>query len=355
MPRIPVDPHTITPDWLSEILEADVRACKLEQIGIGVGLLGRLYRVHLVGGAGMPATVIVKIPTLDLTARTKLCEDLEMYLREVRFYQEIGLANPLPPARQYFAAFDETTHDFVLVLEDLDRLRLADQLVGCSAADAATVVDAIAAHHAFWWENDRLASLPWLVAYTHPPFVAAVTENYRAAWPKFLDRVGCDLPPEIREYGERFQHTLPWFLEQITRPPQTFLHGDLRLDQLFFGVRADDPPLTALDWQLSARGRGAYDLAYFLSQSLTTETRRACEEALLERYAARLAQHGITYPREQLRQDYRLTTAWCFIYPVMAGGRIEIVNDRNRDLARTMLLRAVAALEDHDGLSLGPD
>ncbi|MDT5281832.1 MAG: hypothetical protein QOJ20_3027 [Mycobacterium sp.] len=60
-------------------------------------------------------------------SRSTTCEDLEFYLREVRFYQEIGLANPLRPARPYFAAFDETTHDFVLVLEDLGRLRLADQ------------------------------------------------------------------------------------------------------------------------------------------------------------------------------------------------------------------------------------
>jgi hypothetical protein len=53
-------------------------------------------------------------------------------------YQEIGLANPLRPAHPYFAAFDETTHDFDLVLEDLGRLRVADQTVGCAAADVET-------------------------------------------------------------------------------------------------------------------------------------------------------------------------------------------------------------------------
>ena len=39
----------------------------------------------------------------------------------------------------------------------------------------------------------------------------------------------------------------------------------------------------------------------------------------------------------------------------MAEGRIEIVNDRNQQLTRTMLNRSVAAIEDHDGLSLRPD
>jgi hypothetical protein len=147
MAKIPVDPLSVTPAWLSEVLEADVRECELEQIAIGVGLLGRLFRAHLDGGPGVPATVIVKLPMLDVRVRAEICEDLEFYLSEVRFYEEIGLANPLRPARPYFAAFDETTHDFVLVLEDLGRLRLSDQTVGCSAADAETVIDAIARHH----------------------------------------------------------------------------------------------------------------------------------------------------------------------------------------------------------------
>src|SRR4051812_7230446 len=131
MAKIPVDPVSVTAAWLSEALQADVRGCELEQIAIGVGLLGRLFRAHLDGGPDVPATVVVKLPTLDTTARRNLCEELEFYLREVRFYEEIGLANPLRPARPYFAAFDEATHDFVLVLEDLGRLRLTDQIVGC--------------------------------------------------------------------------------------------------------------------------------------------------------------------------------------------------------------------------------
>ncbi|WP_253867984.1 ecdysteroid 22-kinase family protein [Mycobacterium sp. GA-1285] len=328
--------------------------CKLEQFGIGVGLLGRLYRAHLDGDPDLPSTVVVKLPTLDVTARTNLCENLEFYRREVRFYQEIGAANPVPPARSYFAAFDEATHDFVLVLEDLARLRNVDQLIGCSVDDAEIVVDAIARHHAYWWESDRLEALPWLKAHTEPPFPDVAISNYQAAWPKCVERLGSELTPAIREYGNRFATLVPWFLEEVSRRPQTFLHGDLRLDQMFFATSAGDPPLTVLDWQVTNKGRGAFDVGYFLSQSLTPETRRTCEDELLARYRGRLAEHKIDYPAEQLRQDYRIATAWCFVYPVMAEGRIEIVNDRNKRLVRAMFRRAAAALEDHDAFSLGP-
>ena len=99
LPLIPDGPASITAEWLSEVLGAHVDACKVEQIGIGVGLLGRLFRVHLDGGSDVPATVVVKLPTLDVKARSTICEELDFYPREVAFYQQIGLANPLPPAR----------------------------------------------------------------------------------------------------------------------------------------------------------------------------------------------------------------------------------------------------------------
>jgi Ecdysteroid kinase-like family len=355
MGKIPVEPLAVTATWLSEVLEADVRECELEQIAIGVGLLGRLFRAHLVGGPDVPATVVIKLPTLDTTARTNLCEELEFYLREVRFYEEIGLANPLRPARPYFAAFDEATHDFVLVLEDLGRLRVADQIAGCSAADAETVIDAIARHHAHWWDNDRLASLSWLKAYRDPPLSVGIARNYKVAWTRFVERAGPDLFPTTREYGERFASSMSWFLGEISRPPRTFLHGDLRLDQLFFAVDPDDAPVTAVDWQVTASGRGAYDLAYFLSQSLTADTRRSCEDGLLERYIERLADLGIDYPVVELRRDYRIATAWCFIYPVMSIGRIEVANGRQSEWNHTILDRSLTAIDDLDCWSLGSD
>ena len=355
MPRFPHGPESITVSWLSDVLGADVRKCELEQIGIGVGLLGRLFRVRLHGGPNLPASVVVKLPTLDTQARTALCEDLEFYLSEVRFYQEIGCANPLPPARVYFAAFDETTHDFVLVLEDLGRLRLADQTLGCTIADAETVVDAIAGQHAHWWDSQRFASMAWLKTYATAKFPARIADNFEAGWPRFVKLVGADLSPAMRDFGERFPSMVPWFCDELARPPRTLLHGDLRLDQLFFAVSAHDAPVTALDWQITGIGRGAYDLAYFLSQSLPTESRRKDEQQLIERYAERLAAHGVDYPSDELRRDYRLTTAFCFIYPVIVGGRIEMANDRQRELLHIIFNRAAAAIEDHDAMALRPD
>lgn len=355
MPTIPADPASLTPAWFSEILGADVRGCRVEQIGVGVGLLGRLFRVHLDGSPDVPATVVVKMPTLDVVARKTLCETGDLYRREIGFYREIGPADPLPSARPFYARFDDATHDFVLVLEDLGRLRSVDQVRGCSAADAATVIDAIARHHAHWWDSPRLEALTWLTPLAAPPLSDVVRLNYRDSWPKCRELLGGRLSPAMVDFGDRFFDSIPWLLSRLGRPPHTFLHGDLRLDQMFFGVTPDDPPVTVLDWQLTCTGRGAYDVGYFLSQSLTPDTRRSCEDGLLDRYAARLTEHGIDYPREELIRDYRLATAWCFVHPVLAAGRIDIANERQLRLLQTIFDGAATAIEDHDAFALRPD
>ena len=169
---IPVDPSSITAEWLSEVLGADVQAMQgrtdrhrrrtarpvvpgTPRRRAGPAGDGRREASHARHhGAGEP----LRGRSSSTCARSAST-------------RRSALTNPLRPARHYFAAFDEATHDFVLVLEDLGRLRLADQIVGLHRVDdAETVIDAIARHHAYWWDNDRLASLPWLKTYTTPPF-----------------------------------------------------------------------------------------------------------------------------------------------------------------------------------------
>jgi hypothetical protein len=56
-----------------------------------------------------------------------------------------------------------------------------------------------------------------------------------------------------------------------------------------------------------------------------------------------------------LFHDYRLTIAMCFAYPVIAAGRIDVANNRQLKLLRTMMSGSASAIEDHDALALRPD
>lgn len=349
----PREPEGLTAEWLSEALGFAVRGFDAEQFAVGVGLLGRLYRIILDADGG-PRSVVAKFPTLDRTARVNVCEAQNFYEKEVRFYQQVGADNPLRAPHCYFAAFDEATHDFVLLLEDLDSLRLADQVAGCSIEDAEVVIDGIADHHAHWWESNRFESMPWLYRPADPPVPETLVAMFEGAWPRFLEGVEGHISDDLRRFGERFSDLVPWFMEEQSRPPLTFLHGDLRLDQLFFGVGERDAPVTAVDWQITARGRGGCDVAFFLSQSLATSTRRAHEERLVVRYHERLHAAGVDYPLDELWNDYRRTVAFCFCYPVVGAGQIDLANERQRDLLARMLEGAAVAIDDHDALDLLP-
>ena len=59
--------------------------------------------------------------------------------------------------------------------------------------------------------------------------------------------------------------------------PSTLIHSDLRADNLLFSP--DGTAVTLVDWQGAGIGPPAWDLAYFLSQSLDVDTRRANEHA----------------------------------------------------------------------------
>jgi len=345
----PHEPEALSASWLSEVLGGSVDDFELEQIGVGVGLLGRLYRVTL-RGDGVPSSVVAKFPTLDEGARMHVVAPMNFYEKEVRFYQTTANETPLGTPEVYFAGFDSDSGDFLILLEDLASLRMADQTVGCQLDDAKKIVEAIADHHARWWGADTMSGLDWLPIFADPPTPMVVGGMFKNAWPKFLEGFADQLTDDVRAFGERFPDAIGWFLDTGREEPQTFIHGDLRLDNVFFG-----DCVTVIDWQIAGRGPGGYDIAYFLSQSLTPDARRTCERDLIERYRQRLKSKGADYPEDKLLLDYRRTVAHCFCYPVIATGTIELANDRARALVGGMLAGAMAAIEDHQALSTWPD
>ena len=349
-PAIPLALSDLTPAWLTAALrdgghlgDASVVSARVEAIGQGVGVLCQLARIALdydrpVPGA--PARVVAKLPTADPQTRG-MVSLFRFYEREVRFYRELAPALALATPRCWASAWDAESGDFALLLDDLGD-RVGDQLAGCSAAEAALVVDQLSGLHAAWWGSPRLAELPWL-----PPVDSEVNRMglglYPQAWASFLDRFGGAVSPVARAYGERLGDRVLPLLDEIAGGPQTVCHGDVRLDNLFFGARS----LTFIDWQIAGRAVGTYDVAYFLSQSLAPDVRRGCERDLLARYHAALVAGGVRgYDFAQCEADSRRAVVFCFVYPVMAGGLGDLGNARGRALATAMAERSAAALSD---------
>ena len=152
---------------------------------------------------------------------------------------------------------------------------------------------------------------------------------------------------------ELLRSRLAYVLATLAGGPRTLIHADLHLDNVIFDGRGNARSAVVLDWQTACIGSPAWDVALFLFDSLSIDDRRAAENALLQRYATLLAEHGVGgYTVEELRADCRLALlAW------LAGtvGWLTSLDateltDRERALQEAVLAdgRLVAALLDHD-------
>ncbi len=135
----------------------------------------------------------------------------------------------------------------------------------------------------------------------------------------------------------------------IGRRVQTLIHGDVRLDNLMF----DESHIILLDWALTI-STGLHDVAYLLSQNVTTDERRAHEPELIEHYQRRLAENGVEYPLEKCWEDYRVGVLYMFCYAVVIAGTLDPANERGASFMEKLVERASATMMDHDILSMLP-
>jgi hypothetical protein len=343
---IPVSLDDFTPEWLSAALGEKVTAVEIEPVGQGVGILGLLARLYVTSGGAPPRTMIAKIASPN-PETVGIAVHYGFYLNEVQFYRECSTTPGLRVPAAYYSDINDDGTAFVLLLEDLAVARIEDQVSGCPPEDAAHVMDAAAALHSFWWQSPKLDDLTWLRPINNDAYKSSA-QQYTAVWPGFVERYGARVPASALDVASRFPDFVADVFDwTIDTQPTTIAHTDLRLDNLFF-AHPDGSAVTIIDWQLSVRGMGAFDVSYFIAESLATEDRRAHERALLERYHAGLVAGGVTdYSFDQLYDHYRLSLLTQLSIPVI-GSSMDPGNERGMRLFDAAVARLFTAIDDHD-------
>lgn len=358
LPKVPLKLSELTPEWLTQALrangaitEARVIEVKREPLGEGEGFLGQLERLHLsydvaLPGAGAPATVIAKLPSLVAKNRV-MAELLGAYEREILFYRELAPKLPCRMPRVYYGEMDHnplskhapkiiawldrrpswviglvmlltmlmvrvSRRGYALLMEDLAPAEVGDQVAGASPERCRDALVELAALHAALWQSPELDAHYWLAR--QDIAIHSIGLLYRRSRPRFADRFLAQ-HPELGPY-------LDWLDEnadELARcfhgtSPHSLLHMDYRLDNLFFGEPAgkpaensgDDPGITVVDWQVVGRGPGIYDVAYFIMGSLAPEVGGDVEAELVVAYHQALVAGGVAdYPLERCQFDYQ--------------------------------------------------
>ena len=353
-------PEDITPAWLTGVLQSghlgeytEVTDVEVEAIGVGVGLLGRLFRATVAGSSNLPPSVVVKLAA-TAPETTGVAMSFRFYEREVGFYSTLARRTPMTVPAPHYAAIDVANVQFTIVMEDIGDRELVDQLIGPTVEEAELAMTTLAAHHAAFWESSALDHHDWILAASDEPNPTALEQQANAAWQPLLARAGHLVPDAVRDVLPLMGAAARPLLETMSEGPRTLIHGDYRLDNLLFAGAESDPPLTVLDWQILGKARAGWDVAYFMTQSLPVEMRRAEEDALVRLYHDTLVGAGVTdYSFDTLWDDYRLAALFGIHYP-LGTALLELANDRAVQLADAMLERSVAAIVDLDALDLMP-
>ncbi|MEM7338266.1 MAG: phosphotransferase [Actinomycetota bacterium] len=360
---LPATIDEVDAEWMTSVFRTSgalseagsVTSLSVEPFAVGVGFLSLLYRVtpsYAGDAAGAPETVIVKMVT-DMETQRGIADALQFYQRELRFYREVAPTVGFGTATMHAAIMGEGTTDFVLVMEDLSNLRALDQLEGVSAEDALVSAATMAEFHAIHWGSDLNDLATTFLPFDNPIYRAALPDVFASGWDTCKAEAGDLLTPEVIAFGDRFGELVPFFIEQVGHgDDMTLMHGDWRADNLM--MNDDDGTLTVVDFQISGTGVGIYDLGYFMSQSLEPEVRREASSSIVDRYLETLDGAGITYDRARMMRIFKLTTAWCLIYPVSSFASFDELPEHTQALARAFLRRSVTAMLDEDALSLLP-
>jgi hypothetical protein len=332
---LPARAADLTAEWLSEVLGGQVSSFTVTDVGTGVGIFGEIVRVTLVGEPGLPASLIAKFPTTD-PANRPTGDALGIYEREVRFFRDIAPITPLRVPHAYVADFDAATGAYVLLLEDLARFEMGDQVRGVTAGQAERIVDGLVTLHAAWWERTELHALDWLPTAADPMYLAAVPPIYAAGLPvlerDWESRVGSDAVALAGRIAPKFADVMG----RLADAPNTFLHTDTRLDNFFF----DEGEPIFIDWQLAVRGRGPADVAYLIGSSMNVDVQRLHWERLVRRYHDGLMAAGVTgYPWERCLREYRESVLYYTCSPLSLIGTFTAGNERGAAMTEAFTVR----------------
>ena len=191
--------------------------------------------------------------------------------------------------------------------------------------------------------------MDWLAPVDHEAFAHV----YQQQWEPFRTKLAVRLPARLETLGTRVLDRLADYHRWLSSPPTCLVHGDFRLDNLFFADDRARRPLTIFDWQVAVRGRGVSDVAYFAAFCLPIEVRRHIEPDLVQHYHEELIAGGVRgYSREQCWLDYRLATLNALVRLIGAGGLLDFSSERGALLADALIERTDAMLADHDAAEL---
>ena len=348
-PPFPISIDELDTSTLTQALGRPVEGFLSTRIGADRGMLGEIFVLDIDYGArgDGPARVVAKFAALREGSLASARRG-GTHERELRCYAELLVDTPVNVPSMHGAWYDPETAHFLLIQDVADADTEVDQIVGIDFDQAQLVLSEAARVHATWWKHDKLRQSTWLPRLDSDQRRTNLTTIAQAGWGSLCELLGDELSEVERSLGTALSARLDVVLQTVAALPSTLIHSDLRADNLLFSP--DGGSVSLIDWQGAGIGPPGFDLAYFMSQCLTVETRRAHEDELLDYYRGELAAAGVELTSDDVRAGYGES----MIYGLTIACALPLISDpgepRVRALAASMARRSIEALRDHNQL-----
>jgi thiamine kinase-like enzyme len=341
MNKFPSQPDQLTKAWLSDSLGYAVNDFSVEPLGEGVGVIGLVTRVTMDTDKG-PTSIIAKFPAAAIENRT-VANMYNMYLREYQFYTQIGDLVPVRAPACLHADYDHNNDNFVLLLEELKDYRLGDQVTGCTVEEAELIVKTLAAFHRSTWDPERFESTN---VHNGEAQIQGMSAGFEMGWTAVRENFPHLVTNDIFDRAVGMHKNIESLLGKICRAPLCVVHGDLRLDNIFFG----DDHIALVDFQATCQSAPEHDLAYFITQSLKSDVRNAKDWVHL--YHENLTSDGIDYSLEDCRNRYRQCALYFLCYAVVICSALDLGNERGKLMAETLLQNSLESIDELQAFDL---
>ena len=350
-PATPRSADQVTLDWLNQALReatagSSISDFSIDAVGDLDGFLSDLVRIRLSYADGdaaredVPRSVIAKFPSQKQDERD-LGDSFSAYEREVMFYRHASKGIPCNPPSHYHSVAGP---EFVLLIEDLGGARFVKQTDGVQREDALDIVRSLASLHARYWETQELEAMNWLPSFSE--FARIYPPEIETGWPQLSSDFDYLIPSDMRDLFPVANNAHPRIVHHLCERPATLVHCDPRIENFAFEEGSGPERVRLYDWQLVCRGPAAYDLMYFMVQSIDADVRRGFEKELLETYYDTLVSHGVSdYGFEELRQD--MGTSACMMWGFLSAvGNIVHPDEKGREIMERTAPRFFELMRD---------
>lgn len=339
---LPSSVDEITPEWMTAALSRKYPGITVHGLEIHDVVHGACTKVRIAletSRADFPQTVLMKAGFEKHSPHMR-----RMHQKEHQCYHDLVPTWGIQTAVCHFS--DEMEDGRALViLEDLCLRDVSFQSLQAPLdfPMAQRFLSDLARIHARWWDApDINRNFPWINLSDHSQMGhylnilanAAEFDSYVAS-PR-----GAAMPRKLLD-----RHMLVRAFDAMEkihrRMPQTILHGDAHLGNLFIDQQGNPG---FLDYQ-SCVGPWCIDVSYFLIAGLDMVDRQRWQGALLHHYLEALVAHGVTAPPafDEAWLAYRQSVVWGLLIWLMNSSQFQ--TETNNTAAATRFAMAMVDLD----------